>query len=529
MVPGPTPPPYRWRWAALAVLLVAEAMNLLDATIVAVAAPVIHGELTGPDADIQWFSAAYTLPFAALLITGGRLGDIVGRRLAFLVGVAGFVLASMGCALAGSAGLLITARAVQGAAAALVIPQTIGLIRAMFGGSELARALGSIGPVMGLAAVTGPVLGGVLTHADLFGSSWRSVFLVNVPLGVAVLLAAGLLREDRAATRPRLDLGGTALAVLGAGLLVYPLIEGTAEGTAEGAAEGWSGWAWGALGAGAAVLVLFGWQQGFAGRRGRATLVELSLFRHLPFPAALVSALLFFAVSNGLTLVVVLQLQLGLGVDARSAGLTLLPWSCGLGVASWVAGAHLVPRYGARVMFAGLAVLLAGVLAAAGVYATVPAAGYPHPLLLALGVTGVGQGLFSTPFFATALHGVRPAETGSAAGLLNAVQQFGGTLGVALLGTVVLRALAGPAGAPGAGVPGSALAEVRALVGAQHALWLAAALLAATAAGAALMVRPVRRSGTAEEMAEGAGDPAARPAGAAAGSGWRGAVEAKPG
>jgi MFS family permease len=455
MVPGPTPPPYRWRWAALAVLLVAEAMNLLDATIVAVAAPVIHGELTGPDADIQWFSAAYTLPFAALLITGGRLGDIVGRRLAFLVGVAGFVLASMGCALAGSAGLLITARAVQGAAAALVIPQTIGLIRAMFGGSELARALGSIGPVMGLAAVTGPVLGGVLTHADLFGSSWRSVFLVNVPLGVAVLLAAGLLREDRAATRPRLDLGGTALAVLGAGLLVYPLIEGaaegTAEGTAEGAAEGWSGWAWGALGAGAAVLVLFGWQQGFAGRRGRATLVELSLFRHLPFPAALVSALLFFAESNGLTLVVVLQLQLGLGVDARSAGLTLLPWSCGLGVASWVAGAHLVPRYGARVMFAGLAVLLAGVLAAAGVYATVPAAGYPHPLLLALGVTGVGQGLFSTPFFATALHGVRPAETGSAAGLLNAVQQFGGTLGVALLGTVVLRALAGPAGAPGAG------------------------------------------------------------------------------
>lgn len=513
MVPGPTSPPYRWRWAALAVLLVAEAMNLLDATIVAVAAPVVHAELPGPYSDIQWFSAAYTLPFAVLLITGGRLGDIVGRRRAFLVGVAGFVLASVCCALAGSAGLLITARAAQGAAAALVIPQTIGLIRAMFGGSELARALGSIGPVMGLAAVTGPVLGGVLTHANLFGSSWRSVFLVNVPLGVAVLLAAGLLREDRAATRPRLDLGGTALAVLGAGLLVYPLIQG--------AAEGWPGWAPGALGTGAAVLVLFGWQQGFAGRRGRATLVELSLFRHLPFPAALACALLFFAVSNGLTLVVVLQLQLGLGTDARTAGLTLLPWSCGLGVASWVAGAHLVPRYGARVMFAGLAVLLAGVLAVAGVYAAVPAAGYPYPLLLALGVTGLGQGLFSTPFFATALHGVRPAETGSAAGLLNAVQQLGGTLGVALLGTVVLRALADPGGAPGAGVPGGTLAEVRALVGAQHALWLAAALLAATGVGAALMVRPVRRAGP----AEGAGDSAAR---SAAGEGRRGGVGAKP-
>ncbi|HWN31984.1 MAG TPA: MFS transporter, partial [Pseudonocardia sp.] len=261
MVHGPTEAPYRRRWIALATLLVAEAMNLLDATIVAVAAPVVHTELAGPASDIQWFSAAYTLPFAVLLITGGRLGDIVGRRRAFRAGVAGFVLASVCCALAGSAGWLITARAVQGAAAALVIPQTIGLIRAMFSGRELAKALGTIGPVMGLAAVTGPVLGGVLTHADLFGSSWRSVFLVNVPLGVAVLLGAGLLAEDRAATRPRLDLGGTALVVLGTGLLVYPLIQG--------GFEGWPGWMWGALGGGVGVLALFGWQQWLGGRRGR--------------------------------------------------------------------------------------------------------------------------------------------------------------------------------------------------------------------------------------------------------------------
>jgi MFS family permease len=488
MVHGPTTPPYRWRWLALATLLLAEAMNLLDATIVAVAAPVVHAELPGPDSDIQWFSAAYTLPFAVLLITGGRLGDIVGRRRAFRVGVAGFVLASVCCALAGSAGVLITARAVQGGAAALVIPQTIGLIRAMFLGGELTRALGTIGPVMGMAAVTGPVLGGVLTHADLLGSSWRSVFLVNVPLGGAVLLAAGLLPEDRAAIRPRLDPAGTALVVLGTGLLVYPLIQ-----------AGAVGWAWSMLGAG--VLVLFGWQQRFTGRRGRAALVELSLFRGPRFPAALVSSALFFAVSTGLTLVVVLQLQLGLGADPRTAGLTLLPWSCGLGVASWVAGAHLVPRYGARVMFAGLAVLLAGVLGAVAVYATVPATGYPTPLLVALGVAGLGQGLFATPFFATALRGVRPAETGSAAGLLNAVQQFGGTLGVALLGTVLLRAL-GPSGPVGARAAGGAPAAERVLVGAQHALWLAAALLVATAVGAALMVRR-RRSASSVAKASG--------------------------
>jgi EmrB/QacA subfamily drug resistance transporter len=470
-------PRYRRRWAALAVLLVAEAMNLLDATIVTVAAPVMHTELAGPDSDIQWFSAAYTLPFAVLLITGGRLGDIAGRRRVFRVGVAGFLLASVCCALSGSAGMLITARAVQGAAAALVIPQTIGLIREMFDGRELARALGSIGPVMGLAAVSGPVLGGVLTHADLFGTAWRSVFLVNVPLGLFVLAGAPLLRENRAATRPRLDLAGTALVVLGAGLLVSPLIEGNS--------TGWPAWTWGALASGVLVLVLFGVHQRLAARRGRRTLVELSLFRRREFPAALVSSTLFFAVATGVPLVIVLQLQLGLGADVRTAGLTLLPWSCGLGIGSWVAGAHLVPRYGARVMFAGLAVLLTGVLAAVGVYATNPAASYPWPLLGALGVGGLGQGLFSTPFFATALHRVRPAETGSAAGLLNAVQQLGATLGVALLGSVFLSTLGGgPEPGP---EPGSAVTGTRALLGAQHALWLAAGLLLATALTSALL------------------------------------------
>src|SRR5204863_3165136 len=139
----------------------------------------------------------------------------------FRIGVAGFVLASLVCAVSGAAGLLIGARAVQGAAAALIIPQTIGLIRGLFDGDELAKALGAIGPVMGLSAVTGPLLGGLLTQAV----SWRAVFLVNVPLGLAVLFAARLLREDRAATRPRFDPVGTALVVAGAGPVVYPLLE----------------------------------------------------------------------------------------------------------------------------------------------------------------------------------------------------------------------------------------------------------------------------------------------------------------
>jgi EmrB/QacA subfamily drug resistance transporter len=454
---------YRWRWLGLVALLVAEAMNLLDATIVQVAGPAIDQDLGGATSDIQWFSAAYTLPFALLLITGGRLGDILGRRRVFRIGVAGFLSASLACALAPSVGALIGFRAVQGAAAAMIIPQTFGLIRAMFDGNETAKALGSIGPVMGLSAVCGPVLGGVLTQADLFGSSWRAVFLINLPLAVAVLAIAPRLAEDRAPSRPRLDPAGTALAMAGTGLVIYPLIEANSAGHR----------AWGLLtvGSGLVVLAGFGHHQRRRARSGRRPLVEPSLFAHRAFPAALITSTLFFAVMNGLMLVVVLQVQLGLGRDAQTAGLTLLPWSAGLAVSSWIAGAYLVPRFGSRLLYAGLALLLAGVSGAIAVYRTSDPGTFPRPLLAALAVAGLGIGLFTTPFFTAALRGVGPQETGSAAGLLNAVQQIGGTLGVAVLGTVYLD---GARAGDGLG-------------GAEHAFWVAAVLLVATAVAAAFM------------------------------------------
>ncbi|WP_223770136.1 MFS transporter [Streptomyces huiliensis] len=428
--PG-TAPGHPRRRAALAVLLAAEAMNLLDATVVHVAAPVIHASLGGPLGTVQWFSAAYTLPFAVLLITGGRLADAVGRRRVFRLGVAGFALASVLCALAPTAGALIAARAAQGAAAAAVIPQTVGLIRAMFRGPEAGRALGTIGPVMGLAAVCGPVLGGLLTHADLLGTSWRAVFLVNVPPSVAVLLGSRLLPEDRAPRPPRPDVLGTVLAALGTGLVVHPLIEADAAGPRPRT--------WASLAAGLAVLTAFGAQQRRRARAGRSPLVEPGLFRGRSFPAALLTSALFFSVTTGLMMVAVLHLQLGPGTGTLTAGLTVLPWSVGLAVSSWLAGARLVPRYGPRLMFAGLALAAAGTLAAAAVYHLAPPAAYPWPLLGAFAVMGLGFGTFTVPYFSAALANVRPQETGSAAGLLNSVQQLGGTLGVALLGTLFLH------------------------------------------------------------------------------------------
>jgi MFS family permease len=400
----------RSRWIGLAALLVAEAMNLLDSTIVQVVAPTIRADLHGSLSDVKWFASAYTLSFALLLIVGGRLGDVVGRRRVFRTGVTVFLLASVACALASSPGELIAFRAVQGAAAAAVIPQTIGLIKAMFTGRELSTALGTIGPVMGLAAISGPVLGGVLTHADLFGSSWRAAFLVNVPLSLAVLAIAPALTEDRAPRKNRRP-------------------------------------------------------------------IEFSLFTQRVFPAALATSTLFFAVTTGLSLVVVLYAQLGTGASVLTSALILLPWMAGMGVASLVAGARLAARYGDRLMVAGLAVVMCGVLSAAAAYRTAALA----PLLAALAVVGVGVGLFTTAFFTAALHVVQPREVGSAAGLLNTVQQLGATLGVQLLGSVYLHA-AGPA------------------AGARSAFLVAAALLAAAGITGALMMRaaPTRQPATAQ-------------------------------
>ncbi|MER6222547.1 MFS transporter [Streptomyces sp. 900105755] len=418
-----TPPPYPWRGPALLALLLAEAMNLLDATIVQVAAPAVHAGLGGSLSDVQWFSAAYTLPFAVLLVTGGRLGDIAGRRRLFVLGVTFFTVASVACALAPAAAPLIALRAVQGAAAALIIPQTIGLIRAMFEGDELSRALGSIGPVMGLAAVCGPVLGGVLTHADLFGLSWRAAFLVNVPVALAVLALAPKLPENRAPHRPALDWPGTVLAGTGTGLLVYPLIGANLTGLAA--------YDWALLALGLLTLTAFALQQ----RRTTAPLLEPALFTHRGFPAALATSTAFFAVTNGLMTVVVLQLQLEAGQGVLAAGVSLTPWSIGLAVSSWLSGRRGARR---RMMPYGLALVLAGLAAAAAVYATTGTTRYPWPLLPALALVGLGAGLFTPAFFTLALRPLRPQEVGSAAGALNAVQQLGATLGVAVLGSAYL-------------------------------------------------------------------------------------------
>ncbi|MFJ2634940.1 MFS transporter [Streptomyces sp. NPDC087422] len=465
----------RLRWLALAVVLAVEVMDLLDATIVGVASPSIQADFGGSSTRIQWIAAAYTLAFAVLMITGARLGDIVGRRRMFLIGVAGFAVCSLLCACSGSADMLIGMRAAQGAFAAMMVPQGLGLIREVFPPAEMGAAFGVFGPVMGLAAVAGPVLGGFLTDADLFGTGWRAIFLINVPIALVAFAAAlRVLPESRAPRPPRLDVPGVGILSVAVLLLVYPLVQGRD--------LGWPLWSHLCMAASVPVLVLFARYQKSVRARGGSPLIEPGLFRHRGYTGSLAVGLVFFAALTGLMLVVTLYLQYGLGFSALHAGATMIPWAFGSAVGATLSGMRLGPRYGRRAVQGGL---LLTALSVGAVALTVRLAGdsvTSWQLVPSLLVSGAGLGVVMAPFFDIALAGVSDQETGSASGVLNAVQQLGGSIGVAVLGTAFFART-------GHGMGAAAVAT----------LLMAAGGLAAAFLVAFLMPRAAQHAGQGEE------------------------------
>jgi EmrB/QacA subfamily drug resistance transporter len=442
------------RWAILAVVLAAEWMDLLDGTIVNVAAPSIRAELGAGSTALQWIVGGYALTFAIGLVTGGRLGDVFGRRRMFLIGVAGFTGASILCGAAPGTGALIAARLVQGAFAALLIPQGFGIVRQAFTLEELPKAFGLFGPVIGLGAVLGPVLGGLLVQADLLGTGWRLVFFVNVPLGIATLIAAArLLPESRAERPPTLDLVGAALAAAAVGLLVYPLIQGRE--------LGWPAWTFVAMAASAVVLGAFAVFERRRERAGLSPLVTPSLFRKRAFGAGLACALVFFAGMIGLMLTLTLYMQLGLGWTPIHAGLGLIAWAFGTAIGAGLGAGFLGPRFGRPTLHAGAAIMLAGVL---GMLAVVAGAGDGLSTLALSGpefVAGAGMGMILAPLFNFILAGVDEDEVGSASGTLNAIQQLGAAIGIAAIGTLFF----------------STVASAGMLTAMERCLWCEAALL----------------------------------------------------
>ncbi|MFG2790615.1 MFS transporter [Streptomyces sp. NPDC048419] len=419
------PLPGRTRWAVLAVVLAADVLDLLDATITNVAAPTITRDLGGGASLVQWLGASYALALGVLLVPGGRLGDKYGRRRLFLTGLAGFVAASLACGLAPAPSFLVGARLVQGAFGALLIPQGFGILGATWPREEIGKAFSLFGPVMGLSAVSGPILAGFLVDADLAGLGWRPMFLINLFLGGAALLAAArLLPRDSGDASVSVDGPGSAL--LGGAMLA--LLGGLIDGSA-----GWSVRPVALLVLGLALFAAFCHRQ----RTAAEPLIRPSLLRNRGFTSGLILGALAFAAVAGLLYVVSLHFQRGLGRSPAGTALGLIPLSAGIVLAS-MACYRLIHRYGRRLVVAGLLLILTGcgglaLLADRDGWVLIP------PLLL----VGLGMGTCFGTVYDVTIGDIAPEEAGSASGSLNGVQQLANSVGAAAVTTVYFKTVDG--------------------------------------------------------------------------------------
>ncbi|MFI6388654.1 MFS transporter [Nonomuraea sp. NPDC050547] len=407
------------RWLPLPVVLVAVFVTTLDFFIANVAIPSIRTDLAAGPAATQLVFGGYGLAYAAGLIISGRLGDLYGARRIFMAGLALFTLASVAAGTAPGILALIVARVVQGSAAALLAPQVLTLIGALYPGADRARAFGWYGTATGVAGVSGQVVGGLLMAADLGGLGWRAVFLINLPIGVAALLAARIVLPELPASAPAvagrtLDVPGALLVAGGLAAIVLPLVQGPE--------LGWPPWTWLLLALSAPLLTAFVARQ----RTRPEPLLDLRVFGEPGFARGLVAVALLFGGSAGLSFVLAVYLQDGLGLGPLAAGMVFTALNAGFFVASLRRGR---PVAGALAIVAGL-VLVRGAVGA----------GEPYLIAAALGVVGAGMGLLMSPLISAVLARVRRERAGAAAGVLGTAQETGGVLGGTLTGAVFLAA-----------------------------------------------------------------------------------------
>ncbi|MDI5982735.1 MFS transporter [Amycolatopsis magusensis] len=427
----------RRRWLGLFFLLLAGAMDLVDSTVVNIAVPSIERDFGGGYAAMQWIVAGYAIAFALTLITGARLGDIFGRKRVFLVGTAGFVLASLLCGMAPDAGTLIAARLLQGVLAGAMVPQVLSIMTVLFEPKDRGRAFALFATVATVATVGGPPLGAFLTDADLFGLGWRSVFLVNLPLGALAFAGVLLLvPESKAARGLRLDWPGMGLATLAMFLLLFPLVQGRD--------AGWPLWTFLSLAAAVVVLLVFVVHERRRTAEDDSPLVDLRLFASRAFTGGLAIYLVFMGGIIAYYFVFMVYLQTGLGFSVLRAGLMILPFAIGAPFGAGLA-VPLTAKIGRRVLYLGsvlLALAMAGVLVTVGRAAPDLSVWQLTPALLA---GGIGMGMVVTPLFDFVLSEVPPEQAGSASGVLNAVQQVGAAVGVAAIGVVFFAVAGSPA------------------------------------------------------------------------------------
>ena len=426
---------YPRRWLAAIVMVGAVLMDMIDITIVNVALPTIGRELGASGNQLEWVVSAYMLAFATTLITAGSLGDLLGRRRIFVGGIAAFGLASLVAGLAQDPGQLIAARTLQGASAAAMVPQLLATFRVIFSGSERGQAFGVYGAILGFASALGLVLGGLLTDADILGWSWRTIFLINVPIALVALVAAiRVVPETRQPSAKRPDLLGAALLTAAIVAVAYPLLEGRS--------LGWPAWVWFLLGGGIGGLVALGIIEERRQHARIAPLLRTRLFRIPAFSAGLVVQLAFAAGLQGFFLIFALWIQLGMGFSPLGAGLTTIAFSVGSFALAPVA-VPLAQRYGRLVLSLGGLLLAVGVVAISIGADSVGTGSNPWPIVPGLVIAGAGLSLLVIPLVDVVLAAVPSEAAGGAGGQFSTAQQLGGALGVAVVGSVFFSELEG--------------------------------------------------------------------------------------
>jgi EmrB/QacA subfamily drug resistance transporter len=417
------------RQIALFVVALAFIMDLLDGTIVNVAIPSIQANLGASYTVVQWLIAGYALAFALLLITGGRMGDVFGYRKIFVIGVAGFTFASLLSGVAWSSGILITARLLQGGMAALMVPQVMSMMQVMYPPEERGSVNGMFGAMAGIAASMGPVIGGLLIKANIFNLDWRPIFLINVPVGLFALWAAGRYLPAGKSPHPlKLDLIGTGLVIAALSLVIYPLIEGRD--------LGWPHWTFIMMLSSLPIFAIFAWWQQRKMAIDGSPLVLPSLFAKSSFSLGLLTNVVFEGAMIGFFLIFTLMLQIGLGYSVVKAALTGIPTAIGIAGTFALLAPKVIPKLGRYSVTLGTFVMGGGL----GLVALVVSHGGTHtnPLLIAPALLpiGIGMGLIMMPIFAVVLNDVDRDHAGSASGVMNAVQQLGGAIGVAAIGVI---------------------------------------------------------------------------------------------
>jgi EmrB/QacA subfamily drug resistance transporter len=426
---------YPRRWFALGILLLAGFMNLVDVSIVNVALPRMQSGMGAGSAQIEWVAAAYVLAFALGLLPFGRLGDRVGRKPVFIAGVAGFTLFSLACGLAPTMNTLIVARVLQGFAGAAMMPQVLALAQVMFPPKERALAFSLFGLSAGLASVAGPLTGGLLIEADLFGLDWRPIFLVNIPIGLFTVAAAMIAVP---ATKPHPDMkndwGGMAIAGLSVFLLVFPLIEGHT--------YGWPAWTFAMIAAALLGFLAFFLHERRQENRGAGELLPVALMTNGSFLLGSAMTIIFFSGVSGFFLVLAVFLQSGFGFSPLESGLATTPFPVGVLVAS-IASGRLGMRWPRQRIAVGALSLAVGMTVLRYIVSGVGDAVDAWHLALPLMLCGFGLGVGISPMFQTVLTTVPPRDAGSGSGALQSFQQIGSAVGIAINGQIFFSTLSG--------------------------------------------------------------------------------------